>query len=248
MLSIEAFSNALWALPRGFLLAYSWPTLKLSIAPILIALVVYIFCFVAALYAIDIISARYFSELPGVLQSFFEFSTLLLILLPITLIMAMLVTLLSGIFLSSIAQDVRTRTLESLPPKASHGQEQAQVPAPSSTMQSLAADLHRAKEHIFYATPRAIVAVLLGIIPVLGVIPATVILAWLCAIEFLDCDEDRKPFPQTLKELHHNRVATMIFGAICLFLLLIPVLGIFVPAAAAAGGSWMKVKNEADLI
>ena len=104
---------------------------------------------------------------------------------------------------------------------------------------------------LLYYLPRAILLLIITIIPGINIIAGILWFffgGWMLAVQYMDypIDNNRMPFAQTLKQLRSHRMSSLGFGIASLFISVIPIVNIFLIPAAVAGATALYVEKRAD--
>jgi CysZ protein len=123
----------------------------------------------------------------------------------------------------------------------------------SVVMRTLSRELSKLMYFIGYGILVAIALFFLAMIPLLNLLVPVLAFLWLCwclAIQYLDyaADNTKQSFSLLRKEAKKPFISTFGFGAIVSFLLMVPIVNIFVMPAAVAGGTllWLKKIHMPD--
>jgi CysZ protein len=118
----------------------------------------------------------------------------------------------------------------------------------SVIIRTLARELKKLMYFIGYGILVAILLFFLAMIPVVNLLVPVLAFLWLCwclAIQYLDyaADNTQQSFVGLRKQAKKPFISTFGFGAIVAFLLMVPIVNIFVMPAAVAGGTLMWIKK-----
>ena len=114
--------------------------------------------------------------------------------------------------------------------------------------------LQRELQKFFYFLPRALLCLILFLIPALGQTLAPVLWflfsAWMMAIQYCDYpfDNHKVPFAQMKTKLKQQRGQSMSFGIMVMLFTMIPVLNLLVMPVAICGATAMWVQTQRDSV
>ncbi len=109
--------------------------------------------------------------------------------------------------------------------------------------------LGRELSKLFYYLPRALLCLILFLVPLIQVFAAVIWFifnAWMMAIQYLDypMDNHRIPFKTMRKELGQQYFANLGFGTLVMLMTMVPLLNFLVMPAAVAGATAMWVDQQ----
>jgi CysZ protein len=117
----------------------------------------------------------------------------------------------------------------------------------------IAATLGRELQKLGWTLPRMIAILLIGLIPVIGILASPLALlfgAWVMAVQFIDFTPENRglSFAQTRARLTRRRGLGLGFGALLALGIGIPLVNLLVAPAAVAGGTalWLQLDGEWD--
>jgi CysZ protein len=118
----------------------------------------------------------------------------------------------------------------------------------SVIVRTLGRELKKLMYFIGYGILVAILLFFLAMIPVVNLLVPVLAFLWLCwclAIQYLDyaADNTQQSFVGLRKQAKKPFISTFGFGGIVAFLLMVPIVNIFVMPAAVAGGTLMWIKK-----
>lgn len=219
---------------RGFGLIRKSGLRRFVIIPLLINFVLFSSLTFLGFYWFDLFTHWAISQLPSwlswlssLLWVVFGIATLLIFAYTFTTV----ANLLAAPFNSLLAEKV----VKHLNPTAKAAQN-------FSLLQEMPRSLAREGQKLVYYLPRAIILLLLLLIPALNVVISLLWLvfsAWMMAVEYLDypMDNNQVPFKTMRKQLRGNWWDTLPFGGLILFFSLVPVINLFIMPAAVAGAA-----------
>ncbi len=212
---------------------------KFAIIPLLIN----ILFFAVATYFVWVLGQDFKDYLDFELPQWLNFLQYLVI--PLFLLIFMVITYYLFASVAGIISAPFNGMLAAKAEEVIHGQKQIDEPI-SATIKDIPRILLHTLRVLLYTIPRMLLALILLFIPIIGQIAWILFSGWLTCIGYIDCcgDNHHKPLKSLLASMRNNRSACIGFGICVYFMMLIPVLNLFIIPSAVCGST--KLLSELD--